>query len=506
MRLWDNTKEVSKKRIFRLAAGWAALIATVFITARPPSASGIDRECFMILVGKAATEHGSVLLAHNNDLSGAERSVVEKHPGRTHGEGETVVFPTGLEIPQSPVTFEWLVLRIADGYEEGDAVAVNEYQVAIAGGVALGRDRLKRAEKADPLVKSGLTGGVRYVALQRSKTARECVELVGSWYTEYGVTYPSGFGVADPEEIWYIESGGGRSWAAVRIPDDGYWVQANGYRIGEIDPSDSSNVLTSPGLLDFCKAHRLWDPDEGPFSFKKAFGGKYLSTPGQARYNTRRVWRAMDLLSPSMKLDPESVEYPETARPDCPVSLETLTGILRDHYDGTPFDGYPADGEGAKERLISSPTCVHTDVIQLRSTLPAPIGAVMWVGLSRPGVAVYVPFYLGINGVHPAYSCGYDSCGSAFDRFKKLSGILLSDHQAYAGLIAPEQKQFESSAAALQKTIDRTAADLYEKDPGLARDFLTIWVTGLCEESLEIVGRLTRELEPMSGSVDEKRQ
>jgi len=171
---------------------------------------------------------------------------------RTSPPGAAVAFPSGLEIPQVAETFEWMVMRIADGYEEGDAVAINEWQVAIAGGVALERDRNNRARRVDPLIKTGLTGGVRYVALQRAKTARECVSIVGELYSTYGVTYPSGFGVADADEIWYIESGGGRTWAAVRIPDDQYWVQANGYRIGKIDVAYTANVIVSDGLLEFC--------------------------------------------------------------------------------------------------------------------------------------------------------------------------------------------------------------------------------------------------------------
>jgi len=457
----------------------------------------------MILVGKGATLDGSVLLAPNNDLSGVEVSLVEKHPRREHAPGETVVFPTGLEIPQSPVTYEWLVLRIAQGFEEGDAVAVNEHQVAIAGGVALGRDRVKRAEKADPLVKTGLTGGVRYIALQRSRTARECVELVGRWYTQYGVTYPSGFGVADPDEIWYIESGGGRSWAAVRIPNDSYWVQANGYRIGIIDPSDTSNVLVSPGLLDACKAHRLWNPDEGPFSFKKAFGGKYRGTPGKTRYNTRRIWRAMDLLSPSLRFDPESDDFPMATRPDQPISLEMLMGILRDHYDGTPYDGYPEKGNGAGERWISSPSCGHTNVIQLRGSRPADIGAVMWVGLSRPDAAVYVPFYFGIDEVPGRYACADESCGSAFTSFKDLSDLVLSNYTRGMIAVLPGRDRLEAGAISLQKTIDVTAADLYKKDSSLAREFLTIYVAGFCAESLNLADRLIDELDTPAGANQE---
>jgi len=472
----------------RFAAAGVLLLGVLFVVGgcAPQGVPGdaVERECFMILVGKDATTDGSVLLAHNNDLTGKEVSLIEKHPRQTHPSGSVVVFPSGLEIPQSDETCEWMVMRIAEGFEEGDAVAINEYQVAIAGGVALGRDRAGRAERADPLVKTGLTGGVRYIALQRAKTARECVEIVGDLYTEYGVTYPSGFGVADPNEIWYIESGGGRSWAAVRVPDDGYWVQANGYRIGVIDPADTVNVLVSPGLLEFCKKTGLWDPETGPFCFKSAFGGQYSKTPGKEFYNTRRVWRGMDLLSPSLGLDVEAGEFPMTAVPDKKVSLEALFAILRDHYEGTSFAAYTANGESLGERLIASPTCVHTDVIQMRGDRPVDIGAVLWAGLSRPSAAFYIPFYFGVREIPGRFACADTECGPAFDVFKRLSDALLADYPRRIENILATRSAFESAFLARQTSVEDEAADLFKSDPALGKDYLTQYVDRLCDDVL----------------------
>ena len=112
-----------------------------------------------------------------------------------------------------------------------DAVAVNEHQVAVAGGVDLGYDRSAEAEDLDPLKPRGISGATRYIALQRSRTARECVEWIGRIYNECGISYTCGVGIADTRESWYIEAGGGSCWLAVRVPDDAYMVQSNGYRM-----------------------------------------------------------------------------------------------------------------------------------------------------------------------------------------------------------------------------------------------------------------------------------
>ncbi|OQX81634.1 MAG: hypothetical protein B6D64_01740 [Bacteroidetes bacterium 4484_276] len=380
------------------------------------------QECFMVLIGKNASADGSVLLAHNNDLSGDEPSHLVKYPKKIHSPDDSITFPSGLKIPQADTTYSWLALKILEGYAEGDAVAINGYGVAIAGGVALKPDRNNRAAKADPLIKSGLTGGIRYIALQRSKTARQCVKMLGNFYTKYGVTYPSGVGIADTNEIWYIESGGGFSWAAVRVPDSCYWPQANGYRIGAIDPADTLNYYCSPGLPGFCVSKNLWYPDAGPFDFADAFGGGRRERNEKPFYDTRRIWRCIDLLNPSLDLPPDLEGYPEFVVPDGKISLTDCFSILRDRYKDSAFENNVDDSGKNGERPIASWNAVHTDVISLVPGLPVENSAVMWVGIGPPQVTTYVPFCFGAGPMFPDYAqTSFQPDSSAFWAFKKLA-------------------------------------------------------------------------------------
>ena len=376
----------------------------------------------MVLVGKKASDNGSVLLAHNNDLSGVEPSHLIKYPGKIHSPDDSITFPSGLKIPQADTTYKWITLKILEGYSEGDAVAINEYGVAIAGGVALKPDRNNRATKADPLIKNGLTGGIRYIALQRSKTARQCVKMLGDFYNKYGVTYPSGAGIADTNEIWYIESGGGYLWAAVRVPDSCYWPQANGYRIGFIDPVDTLNYLCSPGLLEVCRSNNLWHTEDGPFDFADAFGGGRKQRNEKPFYDTRRIWRCIDLLNPSIEFDPDLEEYPPFLVPEEKISLTNCFNILRDRYQGTEFEKNVDDSGKNGERPIASWNAVHTDVISLVPGLPVESTAVMWVGAGPPQVTTYVPFCFGTGLMHPDYSeTSFQPDSSAFWVFKNLA-------------------------------------------------------------------------------------
>ena len=106
-------------------------------------------------------------------------------------------------------------------------------------------------------------GSLIYIALQRSKTAREAIKVMTGLVEEYGY-YSSGesFSIADPEEVWIMDmigKGGhekGAVWAAIRIPDDCIAGHANFPRIRTIPFDDKENVCIRPMLS---LLHAKWD-------------------------------------------------------------------------------------------------------------------------------------------------------------------------------------------------------------------------------------------------------
>jgi dipeptidase len=396
----------------------------VLILLFPVALFSQQQECFLLMVGKDASANGQVLLAHNNDLSGIEASMLRRVPA-----DEKINL-----LPDSSVSFkqnyEMLVLQTNIGFAEGDAVAINKHGVAIAGGLALKRDRNCHAEKLDPLVPSGLGGGVRYFALQHAKTARECVKIIGELYNEYGISYPSGVGIADTSEVWYLEAGGGHAWAAVRIPDDAYLVAANSYRIGEINYKDTINFICSPKLIAFCKTYDIGDKSKRAFNFRDFFGNGFKEKFGNNYYNTRRLWRAIDILNPSMQLSSEKEVYPLFIKPEAKVELQDCFTILRDCYSGTPFDIFKHDNLDNPERSIAVWNCVHTNVITLSPGKSTDYGCVLWTGLSSPFTAIYTPVYFG-SRIIPS---GFDLAPTDFDHhsafwiFKKLGDLSKSEY------------------------------------------------------------------------------
>ena len=80
---------------------------------------------------------------------------------------------------------------------------------------------------------------------------------------------------------------------------------------------------------------RLLDPQSGrPFRFCEAYNPEGRTEIA----STRREWRVLSLLAPSLGLDPNSNVYPFSVKPDKPVSPATIMEIFRDTYEGTAFD------------------------------------------------------------------------------------------------------------------------------------------------------------------------
>ena len=105
-------------------------------------------------------------------------------------------------------------------------------------------------------------GSLIYIALQRSKTAREALQVMTSLVEQYGYcSEGETFSVADKDEAWMLEMMGcgpdrtkeaGRTvWVAVRIPDDAIAAHANQSRITKF--LDGRAVSRSSSMAATCR-------------------------------------------------------------------------------------------------------------------------------------------------------------------------------------------------------------------------------------------------------------
>lgn len=486
--------------------------------------------CTDVMVGKDASADGSVITSHTVD--GHYDARIKVIPGETFEEGTMMevkkngcydgipgkeVIVMG-EIPQAEETYTYF----HSGYP-----FMNEHQVIIGETTFFGRGEYSNNEALLMIEQLEILG------LQRATSAREAIEVMGELAEEYGYAdIGETLTVTDENEAWVFEIIGpgpmwtqgsdspGAVWAARRVPDDHVTVAANRSRIGELDLDDSDNYMASSNVESFAEEMGYWDPDEEPFQFWKA----YCPNPyGAPYYQRRREWRALSMLAPSQDfdpyLDPAGEQYPFSIKPDDKVSIADVMDILRDYYEGTEFDltegmaagpfgtpnRYPTPGdvkpENRKdtdwERAISMFRCSYSFVSQARDWLPDPIGGVAWFGEDAPHTTVYTPIYAGVTDLPEAYETGardkFDE-NSAWWAFNFVSNWADLKFSYMIEDIKTEQEKFEQEFMAMQPTIDKAAAELYEQDPELSRQFLTDYTNSNLEKVANRWWELAEEL------------
>ncbi len=448
------------------------------------------------------------MCSYNADSYGAFNQMAF-YPAATHAAGEMRKIvdwdtkrPWG-EIPEAAETYSVL----------GN---INEYQVAIGETTFGGRE-----EMADS---TGIMdyGSLIYIALQRSRTAREAIAVMTSLAEEYGYNSEGEtFSVCDPREAWLLEMLGQGSgskkvvWAAVRIPDGAICAHANQSRIRTLDLSDKENVLISDDCISYARRMGWYDgPDEG-FSFRDAYcppdfsGRRHCEARVWAVFNHFEDMSACYDYAAGRKPLQECEEMPLWIFPDKKISVRDVENMMRDHFENTPFaldsdmgEGlwqmpyrptpltFEADGkEYFNERPISTQQSSFTFVVQLRSFLPREVGGIIWFGNDDANMVPYVPVYC-CNANPPA--CFNDpvaddvtfSENSAFWVSNWVSNMVYPRYSQMFPAVEKERDRLDSLYEADQSVIEEEAMRIYAQSPAAVRDYLTEYSNALAADFL----------------------
>lgn len=451
--------------------------------------------CTNFIVGKDASKDGSVICTYNADDYGMFIGLCH-YPAAKHAKGEMrKVFDWDTkeyhgEIPEAPETYNVI----------GN---INEYQVTIGETTYGGREEMVDS--------TGILdyGSLIYIALQRSKTAREAIQVMTTLAETYGYNSEGEtFTICDPNEAWIMEMMGkgpgskGVVWVAMRIPDNAICAHANQSRIGKFNMKDKKNVIYSKDVVKFARSKGWFDGKDADFSWKEAYAKPDF---GGRRFCDARVWaffrhfdKGFDRYLPwALGKDPDAEDMPLWIVPDHKVSVQEVEECMRDHYEGTPLalDQDVAQGlwdspyrptplyfevDGKKyfnERPTSTQQTGFSYVSQMRSWLPREIGGVLWFGNDDGNMVAYTPIYCG-NTVQP--EC-YNTPGA--------DAVTFSDKNAYwvcnwvSNMVYPRYSQMfpalkevrdslENSYFAAQKQIEDHASQLYASDKAAALKYL----------------------------------
>lgn len=463
--------------------------------------------CTNFIVGKKASADGSVFISYSADSYGMS-GFVAHFPAAVHPEGamrEIYNWDSGDYlgcIPEARRTYNVL----------GN---INEYQVAIAETTFGGREELVDT--------TGLIdyGNLIYIALQRSKTAREAIDVMTSLVQEYGY-YSSGesFSIADKNEAWILEmigKGGkekGAVWVAIRIPDDCISAHANQARIRKFDMKDKENVRYSKDVIKFARKMGYFDGKDEDFDFAAAYCPADF---GGLRYCDARVWSFFNMFGAEdmnkylawASGDATAEPMPLYMKPKAPVTLKDMQNGMRDHYEGTPFDvtkdlgagpfnmpyrlsplSFKVDGkEYFNERPISTFQTAFTFVAQLRSSLPDAVGGVMWFGTDDANMVVFTPVYCCATEVPDCYKeCYADpvefSWKSSFWVFNWVANMIYPKYSMVIEDMRAVQGALEAKFYAQSKEVEEQALAVIDASPKYAVKMLTELTCNSAEEAL----------------------
>ena len=300
--------------------------------------------CTNIIVGKGASTDGSVIVSYNADSYGMYGNIYH-HRGGVHAAGEMrKIYDWDSnkylgEIPQAERTYNVVG-------------QMNEHQVSITETTYGGREELWKTEGIIDY------GSLIYIALERSTSARNAIDIMISLVDKYGYcSEGETFSICDKNEAWILEMIGkgagekGAVWAAVRIPDDCVSAHANQSRITRLSQFDKKQVLYSKDVITFARKKGYFTGKDAEFSFRDAYAPNDFSA---VRYCEARVWSIFNRLCDGMdkyvdyaKGNDLKGEMPLYMKPKQKVSVKDVMNGMRDHYEGTPFDILNEMGAGA---------------------------------------------------------------------------------------------------------------------------------------------------------------
>ena len=452
--------------------------------------------CSNFIVGKKASVDGSVMCSYSADDYGMFQYLCH-YPAAKHAKGEMrKIFDWDSnkyhgEIPEAAETYNVI----------GN---INEWQVTIGETTYGGREEMVDS--------TGIMdyGSLIYVALQRSKTAREAIKVMTTLANTYG--YNSGgetFTICDPNEAWIMEMMGkgagskGAVWVALRIPDDAICAHANQSRIGKFNMKDKKNVMYAKDVVSFARSKGWFKGKDADFSWKMAYAKPDFSG---RRFCDARAWAMLNHfydMSPyldwALGKNPDAQDMPLWVVPNKKVSVQDVENVMRDHYEGTPLsvaDGsdigggiwempyrptplmYKVDGKQYfNERPVSTQQSGFVFVSQMRSWLPREIGGVFWFANDDANMAAFTPVYCsmtqrpecyntpGVDAVHFSKKNAYWVCNIT-------SNMVYPRYSLMFPTLKEVRDSLDNSYFAAQAGVEKKAQELYAQNPQAAVKYL----------------------------------
>ncbi len=472
--------------------------------------------CTNFLVTKGASVDGSTMISYAAD-SHSLYGELYYYEGKTFKPGsmlDIIEWDTQKPLGQIPQVQETYTV----------VGNMNEHQVAIAETTYGGRKEL--GSQSGAIMDYG---SLIYVALQRAKSARHAIKIMGELVAKYGyASSGESFSIADKDEVWIMEMIGkgegekGAVWVARLIPDGYISGHANHARITTFPQDGNKSVTTSTTMdmilnkgistiyqkdvISFARKKGWFDGKDADFSFSDVYAPLDF---GGARFCEARVWSMFREVNNGMdKYEDYAMGHnlknrmPLWVKPNKKISVKDMFSFMRNHFEGTKLDmtkdlgagpykvpyrwrplTWEVEGESyCNERAVATQQTGFSFVTQSRNWLPDPIGGVNWFSVDDAGSTVYTPIYCGVAAVPETYEAGNGSMSewsdnAAFWVFNQVSNLAYTRYSEIHPIIAELQKKYENKYVNQLNYSDKIALEIYDKDKKQAIEYITDFST-----------------------------
>jgi hypothetical protein len=453
-----------------------------------------------LYIGKNLTADGIAYLAGYGDEPSSHW--LEIVPRQRHAADATItvgVTPQadlpGLlsEIPQVAETARHI--RVSYSYYKGVPApltngGLNEHGVAVRDIWSTSRDELIEMTPKDQTGPN--YSDLARIVLERARTAREGVELIGALIARHGYADYGGNShlIADAEEAWVVIecAGGQKLWAAERLGADSIRASRPGYiGIIPVETPGHPDFLHAPNLVSFAISQGWYDPAAGkPFDFGTIYGD------GKGRWDGVQ-WIEAEMTARAKR--PEKIGFEDII---WAIRTEKLTGDTAGYGQIVPLNR--PDHPGTRHlwhTQIGAIAAPFVPVFMAMREVPAEYRQHRYLTAGESSRFLDLRhFSKGNPDSLSRVPQGIESTRSAGQVFKQLLNLIMQHHETFLPEITPVWQALECKLLQAHPGVIETAETLIKAGkPERASDYLSYYSRTELLAALDLGETLARSLE-----------
>jgi dipeptidase len=410
--------------------------------------------CDTFVALSSETASGNLIFAKNSDREPNEAQAIVRIPAQTTDNEQ--VECTFITIPQVKSTYEVILSKPFQMW--GAEMGINEKGLIIGNEAVFTKVKFTKKNQ-------GLTGmDLLRLALERTATAENAIELITSLLAEYGQDacggyenrnfyYHNSFILADTQSAWVLETAG-KEWVAQKVKN--VRSISNGLTI------ENDYDLISPNAITWAKKQG-WLKTGEDFSFRKAYSDSLITYMSSCKIRQSHTQNAIK----NQKL-----------------TVQTAIQILQSH-NLPESDFSPAQASSASVCMhatsMLNPSQTNGSMV-VENNVDKP--ATVWLtGTSMPCLSVFKPFFLGGESIRTDtfLSPSAQMDASLWWQAEKLHRLVCRDYQKAKPLIINELNQLQvdflqQEAIYRAQNTDLKRLDLFSEECLMAHlEHLKIW-------------------------------